>query len=1090
MRIQRSNLVKCLAAILAIGAKQVRWGLVLLLLAGWPRASAHMVHPRFDCLTLQDGLSQSTVSSIVQDDLGYMWFGTIDGLNRYDGYDVTVYENIPEDTTSIADDWITALCLDDEGILWIGTLSRGLCKYNQRTDQFTNFALNVVEVDSPLRQRLLAELPFTFSYLNYYTIKSVFEDSRGILWLGTFGGGLYQFDRKNQSFIHVPFVDDPTGGLASNIMSITESGTGSERVLWIGTYGGGLVRYTEADGFAYFRHDPDNRNSLGDDRIVTIYPDTLGRSSVLWIGTFGGGLDRLAIGENRFLHYRYDPRNAASLSSNFILSILRDGCGSLWVGTFDAGLNRLEFKANKFHRFQHDPLNSSSIGSNEVLSLYEDRSGNVWIGTNFGNGLNKFNRRKSAFSHCYHDPSNTNSLSEQVVFSIREDREGILWIGTFQTGLNRYDRRANQFTNYRRDPHHPHSLSDNHIRAIFEDSRGRLWIGTFSGGLNYFHREKNRFIQFKHDPLDSTTISGNQVRAICEDAMGRLWIAVFGGGLDMLDPETGEFKHFQHEPDNPNSLSNNNVYYVCAQPAGEIWAATFGGGISVYHWASGKFETLRHDPTSVNSLADDRVLTIHIDQDQEDIVWIGTFGSGLDKYHKTDHWFAHYSHADGLPNDVVYSILPDCNGNLWLSTNKGLSKFNPEAENFINYDVADGLQSNEFNAGAYHLNRRSGEMFFGGVNGFTSFFPDQIEVNDVAPPVVITSFKIFDEEITDRIGPIFTGKRIELTHEANFFAFEFSVLDFTDVNKNCFAYKLDGLDKDWIHSGTRRYVNYTNLDPGEYVFRVKGANSDGTWNNQGTSVELKIRPRFYQNWWFHPMVVSVLIMGVIGFYTNRMRMKIKRSIELERVRNEETERVRKTIAADFHDELGQKLTKISLFSEIIKRKLVGIASENFEYIEKINNAAKELSHSTRDFIWSVNPSQDSLYDVAIHLKDFGDELFDKTGINFRVQGITRELEQVKLNMEWRRHLVLIFKEAMNNVLKHAECSDVRFAIQLQGQHLEIRLSDDGRGCNVHENTNGLGLHNMQNRARLIHSEVTITSNNGEGTHIKFMGEIP
>lgn len=1060
------------------------------LIISCPTAYSQNSLTRFDCLTLQDGLSQSTVSSIVQDKQGYMWFGTIDGLNKFDGYSFTVYDNNPDDSSSIADDWITALCLDRTGTLWIGTLSRGLSKYDHKTGRFTHYQFNPVEVNSRLRQILLTQLPFTFSYLNYYTIKSVFEDSRGILWIGTFGGGLYKFDRDSETFTHVPFVNDPTQGLAYNIMSICETVGASGRDMWIGTYGGGLVRFNEVEGFEYFLHDDQNPKSLNDDRIVTIYPDTVQSDNVLWIGMFGGGLDELVIIEKQFSHYQNEPGNENSLSSNNVMSILRDDCGALWAGTFDAGLNQFDLNEKKFVRYQHDPVNSSSLGSNEVLSLYEDRSGNIWIGTNFGYGINKFNRRKGAFAHCYHDPSNSNSLSEQVVFSLCEDREGVLWIGTFQTGLNRYDRKRNEFTNYRHDPKNPNLLSDNHIRAIFEDSRGMLWIGTFSGGLNFFDRKNNTFGHYKHDPSLASSISGNQVRSIFEDTAGNLWVGVFGGGLDKLDRDSGTFEHFRHDPADSNSLSSNHVYYICERNSEEIWIATFGGGINIFNPETGQSRHLRFDPNDVNSLADDRILTIYVDQKNPNIVWIGTFGRGLDRYDFNKKTFTHFTRAEGLPNDVVYSILPDENGNLWVSTNKGIAKFNPEAETFINYDVSNGLQSNEFNAGAYHRSQRSGEMFFGGVNGFNSFFPEKIEVNQVIPPVVITSLKIFDKEITDEIGPIYAGKEIELTHKANFFSFEFSVLDFTDVNKNCFAYKLDGLDKDWIHSGTRRYVNYTNLDPGDYVFRVKGANSDGTWNEQGISVQLRIKPRFYQNWWFHPLVVSLLILVVILFYTHRMRMKIKRSVELERVRNDEKEHVRKTIAADFHDELGQKLTKISLFSEIIKRKLSGTAPENFEYIEKINAAAKELSRSTRDFIWSVNPSQDSLYDVVIHLKDFGDELFDKTGVDFRVKGISKGLEFVKLSMEWRRHLVLIFKEGMNNVLKHAECKDVNFDVRLRTGTLEITLSDDGCGCDITESTNGLGLRNMQNRARQINSEVNIISNNGKGTKIQFIGEIP
>jgi len=1044
----------------------------------------------FECLTLNQGLSQSTVTSIVQDQDGFIWFGTIDGLNKFDGYTFTVYHNNPGDSNSIADNWITSLCLGKDSTLWIGTLSRGVCKFDSQTGHFTNYQFNPIPVNSPLRERLLRELPFTFSYLNYYTIKSVYEDSFGSLWLGTFGAGLYKFDKETEQFIHYPYNFEEKNDLAYNIMSICETVQDEISTLWLGTYGGGLVKFVENDGFTFYKHDPINPNSLSDDRIISMYADTSYGNNIIWIGTFGGGLNKFDLKTGEITYYKNDPKNFNSLSSDYVMSILKDYCNELWVGTFDAGLNRVEINKNKFTRYQHDPANINSLGSNQVLSLYEDRSGILWIGTNFGQGLNKFNRRKNKFTHFFHDPLNPNSLSENVVFSLFEDRDGILWIGTFQTGLNRFDRENNTFTNYRYDPANPNSISDNHIRSIFEDSRGTLWIGTFSGGLNYFDRVNNRFVRFKHDPSNPNSISANQVRSIYEDQFGNLWIGTFGGGLDKFNPRTGDFTHYCHDPDNSNSLSENRIYYITGNNSSSLWIATFGGGVDRFDIKTEACTHYQHNPENENSLNDNRVLTIYIDHQNEDLVWIGYFGSGFDKLDLKNQTITHYTQQDGLANDMVYSILPDDEGNLWLSTNKGLSKFIPQTESFINYDLMDGLQSNEFNAGAYYKSKRTGELFFGGVNGFNCFYPDKIEINQNIPPVVITSFKIFDQKITDQIGPIFKGKQIQLTHKENFFAFEFSVLDYTNVTKNQFAYKLEGLDEQWIDCGTRNYVNYTNLDPGEYTFRVKGSNCDGVWNEEGTYVKFRIKPRFYQTRYWHPTVVGTLVLLIILFFTWRTRLKIKRSVELERVRGQEKEHVQKTIAADFHDELGQKLTKISLFSEIIKAKFSDSSSENLVYINKISKAAKELSSSTRDFIWTLNPAQDSLHDVAIYLKDFGDELFDKTDVDFRVHGISKELEEIKLPMEWRRHIILIFKEAMNNVIKHAECSSLMLNISLNYNILDISLKDNGLGCFNGKISPGQGLANMKNRAEIINGKLNIISDEGKGTTIQFIGEIP
>lgn len=1044
----------------------------------------------FECLTLDQGLSQSTVASIVQDADGFMWFGTIDGLNKFDGYNFTVYQNNPDDSNSIADNWITSLCLGKDSSLWIGTLSRGLCRYDSRTDQFSNYRFDSILFDSPERQRLLAELPFTFSYLNYFTIKAIFEDHAGSLWIGTFGGGLYQFDRQCGEFIHHPFVFKEQNDLAYNIMTITETVQDGIGTLWIGTYGGGLVKYNEREGFTCYRSDQTNSNSLANNRIISICPDTCCGNQSLWIGTFGGGMDRFDFRMGGFAHYQTDPMNANSLSSNEIMSILKDCCNELWIGTFNAGLNRVVIDKDQVNRYQHDPTNINSLGSNEVLSLYEDRSGILWIGTNFGYGIYKFNRRKNKFTHYFYDPRNPKSLSENVVFSLFEDQAGSLWIGTFQTGINRFDRVKNAFINFAHDPKNPFSISDNHVRSIFEDSRGALWIGTFSGGLNYFDRKNNKFIHYKHNPNDSASISANQVRSIYEDEFGNLWIAAFGGGLDKFDRAAGRFSHYQHTPDNPNSLSHNQAYYITGDGKGKLWIATFGGGVCEFDIQSERFAHYQNDPEQPNSICDNRILTIYVDQRDSALIWFGSFGKGFDKFDKYNQTFTHYAMNDGLPNEVVYSILPDDNGTLWLSTNKGISKFDVETETFVNYDLLDGLQSNEFNAGAYHKSRRTGEMFFGGVNGFNCFDPEDIQITQEIPPVVITSFKVFDEEMCHQLGPTFKGKEIILSHRENFFSFEFSVLDYTDVAKHQYAYRLEGLDDDWIQCGTRRYVNYTNLDPGNYIFRVKGANCDGIWNEAGTYIKLRIKPRFYQTKYWHPTVVGMLILLIILFFTVRTKLKIRRSLELERIRHQEKELVQKTIAADFHDELGQKLTKISLFSEIVKTKLMNKAQDEIEYINKISKAAKELSSSTRDFIWTLNPTQNSLHDVALYLKDFGDEAFDKTGIDFRVEGISSQLEGITLPMEWRRHLILIFKEAMNNVIKHAGCTSLTFHVSVKENKFELSLSDNGIGCLNGKFAGGQGLMNMKHRAESIHGNLDIIFDEGKGTTIRFSGEIP
>jgi signal transduction histidine kinase len=385
-------------------------------------------------------------------------------------------------------------------------------------------------------------------------------------------------------------------------------------------------------------------------------------------------------------------------------------------------------------------------------------------------------------------------------------------------------------------------------------------------------------------------------------------------------------------------------------------------------------------------------------------------------------------------------------------------------------------------------------MFFGGINGFNSFFPDSIKDNAHVPAVVLTAFKIFDKAV-EFGGDAADLEEIELTADDDFFAFEFVALDYTNPQNHRYAYMLAGFDRDWIYCGARRYASYTNLNPGKYVFRVKGSNNDGVWNETGVAVTVVIHPPFWQTWWFSLLSIGCLIVGAAFSHQYRVRYKIKRLLEIERVRALENERVRQQVADDFHDELGQKLTNMTLFAEILKRNLNGISPESANYLDKIRETSKNLSVGVRNFIWALDPEQDSLYDLAIYLKDSGDEIFDKTGIDFRVNDISPELERVKLPMNWRRHLTLIFKEGMNNVLKHAACKNVTLEMAVEHDNLVISLTDNGKGFNGRGNdgTNGesgRGLSSMSNRAAKLQGELAVITHVGKGTTIRFKARMP
>jgi len=1067
-------------------SKHLWWWLRNLLILSAP-LGAQAPDIKFDCLTLDQGLSQTTVLAIAQDHTGFLWFGTVDGLNQFDGYHFSVFENNPLDSTSLSDDWVLSLFVDRDGVLWVGTLRGELNRFNPTQNSFTRFKLIASEKSAGVNREILSQFPAIFSFLQPTSIKTIFEDHQGTLWLGTTGTGLFTFDRASRQFSACEWFNQKVGDEARNILAFCETQTRDERALWVATFGGGLVKIVNHQIEKIYRPTPENHP--GDARITALLPDSLAGAPVIWLGTFGSGLYLFDIQTEQFSSLRPELLPFSGECSDCILALLKEKPDFLWMGTPNHGLWRLHIPHREFAQFGYDPANPFGLGSNTILALCQDRSGIIWIGTDLGHGIHKISPRRLKFQHYSRHASPSTRLSDNVIFALLEDSRRELWVGTFKGGITKFNASRNQVTIFRHRPGDSNSVSDNHIRCLFEDRQGLIWIGTFSGGLDAFDRRTNRFLHFRHNPLDSASLSHNQVRAVFEDHQGRLWVATFGGGLNLLDRTTGRFRHFRHDPADSNSLSDDRVYMLLEPKPGILWMTTFDGGINKFEVVTEKFTRYTSDPTDPNSLNENRVFCLLPDPFLPDIFWAGTSGGGLNRFDSRNETFTHFTQKNGLPNDVVYGILADNLGCLWMSTNKGLAKFDIQTETFTNYDQTDGLQSNEFNSAAY-FKSPSGELFFGGINGFNSFFPEKISVNAFVPPVVFRSFKIFDKDQSGLLSQSMEDFPVNLSYKDNFFSFEFAALDFTKPERNQYAYKLEGLNTGWIHCGTRRFVNFTNLDPGNYVFRVKGANSDGIWNHQGTSIQLRISPPVWRTWWFSLTVILVSIISIFILYRYRLRIHIRREVELERVRLFENERVRKMIAADFHDELGQKLTRISLFSEIVKRKLAATSPENLEYVEKISNVAKELSRSTRDFIWTLDPAQDSLYDIAIYLTDFGDEIFDKTGVTFRVDGISRELEQIKLPVKSRRHLTLIFKEAMNNVLKHAQAQNVQFLVALDPPKFIISLRDDGVGCHPAESKSGHGLPNMRHRAAMIESELKIISQNSSGTEIAVLAEIP
>ncbi|UCE20088.1 MAG: SpoIIE family protein phosphatase [Gemmatimonadota bacterium] len=834
-------------------------------------------------ISLEQGLSQSIVESIVQDKRGFMWFGTEDGLNIYDGYRFLVLRNVPGDLNSLSYNHITAIYEDKLGQLWIGTFNGGLNTYNIEKDQFTRYQHDPSDSHS----------------LSNNVIRAIYQDRAGTLWIGTDDGlnmlvihsGAEDTAEQNRSFVcykHDP--QDPNSLSNSVVRSVYQEKDGA---LWIGT-DGGLNKLVQTPSgavkFIRFQYNPLDPGSISNNIIRVIYQDEDG---TLWIGTDGGLNKRIETSPDavKFLRYQNDPRDPRSLSHNQVYTIFEDRFKTLWIGTNGGGLCQFDREEGIFTPYVNDPRDPNSLSYNEIRSIYEDRSGNLWIGT-YGVGISKLDRSRKKFVHYRPVPRNPNSVSAEIIWCIHEDKEGILWIGTHGGGLNRFDRQKNEYTHYLSDPNDHNSLSSNIVRLILEDDTGALWIGTHGGGITKMNKTTGKCIRYLHDPNDPFSLSHNDIRGMLFDRTGTLWVGTRGGGLNKLEIEKNtntplKCIHYRHDPDNPKSISSDFIRTIYEDKEGVLWIGTLGGGLNRFEKETETFTHFKSDPGDSFSLSNDYVFAIH--EDPAGMFWLGTWGGGLNRFDRKKKVFHHYTQEDGLPSLGVYGILEDHHGNLWLSTNNGLSRFHPKTETFRNFNVRDGLQSNEFNGGSYFMSH-SGEMFFGGINGLNAFFPDEIVDNTYIPPIAVTSFRKFNREV-DFDTPLSEIDEMKLSHRDYVFSFEFAALDYTAPEKNMYAYKMEGLDKDWIYTDAeRRFATFTTLSPGTYTFRVKGSNNDGVWNEEGASIRIIITPPWWKTLWAYIGYVMLCAVGILyarALSNKRARIKAdneRKTKELEEAR--------------------------------------------------------------------------------------------------------------------------------------------------------------------------------------------------------------
>ena len=994
---------------------------------------------RFEHLSLDEGAALNLTYCMMQDHKGFLWFGTMYGLVKYDGRDYKVYKNNPEDPNSISFDDIITLYEDSDNNIWIGTWGGGLNKLEPETGKFTRF-LNDDRVKNGISDNI---------------IWSICEDNKGNLWLGTETSGVDKYIPGKHLFVsytHNP--DEPKSFPGDHVRYIYKDQDGT---LWFCSRTG-LLKYDEnSDSFVSIK-SPDNIS------VNTVIEDENG---TLWIGTSGGVyvLDKT---ERKFIKKDYPD-----LNDKFIYTFcIREN--QVWIGT-NLGLYKINPETDEITGYRADQGDPGSLSGDNILNLAAGSSGILWINS-YGDGMNKLRDTPSRFTSFNNQPGNLKSISSSIVTSFCADEKDFVWVGT-RDGLNKFNKQEKTFERF-----YIEGRSENRITSLLSDGNF-IWTGTVKG-LKLFDKTTRKFKQPPAEFDANKALNNAYINSIIM-VNGRIFIGTSGYGLLIYSPGSGSLDNYGSKQ---FGSSNNHSDYILSIYKDQldnniVWIGTYGGLIQM-NCSDNTFRIYTHLLTDKKSLSNDYVFSIL--RDSYGSLWVGT-ANGLNKSDSSSQTFEHYFEKDGLPNSVISSIKEDKNGNLWIGTNYGVSQYNISANEFRNYSKEDGLLNN-FYFNHSSLADLNGDIYLGGTNGLDIINTSLRTGEKYIPGVYITSFSKTNNNggLTEISG----NKDIKLNYDENFISIRYVSLDYNNPVKNRYKYKLDGLDKDWIDAGNKNIVNYTSLPPGEYTFRVKGSSSSGIFNPNEAVLNFTILPPFWKTSWFNAVLICLLIGSVYLVYRLRVRQKVKHALEIEKIKEMEGEKLRRKTAEDFHDELGHRLTRISLLSEILKRKIGNSPVDIREILDKISLNSSELYEGTKDFIWAIDPRKDSLYELIIRLKDFGDELFQDSDVYFEVSGLDESLKTLNLTTEWKRHLSLIIKEGMNNALKHGMSKKICINSSIKNDELELILTDDGRGFTPELSGKGNGLRNMRQRAEKLSAKIEVESSPGNGTRIFFRGKIP